>query len=115
MREKIKPLTEHQESCLLADYLRTKNIKFAHVANERKANIRQMMYLKAEGLSPGFPDYIIFIPGGVLFIEMKRKKGIVNKNQTGWCDFLNKHPHCAAHICYGFEAAKTTVDYYLKS
>jgi hypothetical protein len=46
---------------------------------------------------------------------MKRKKGIVNKNQTGWCDFLNKHPHCAAHICYGFEAAKTTVDYYLKS
>ena len=43
--------------------------------------------LKSEGVSPGVPD--IFIPAGMLWIEMKRQKGgVLSQVQKSWLEYL---------------------------
>ena len=75
----IKPPSEHAEAVALARYLTLRRLTFAHAPNEGKRSPRAAAILKAEGMSPGVPDYLIFdrIPAqpeirGVA-IELKRR------------------------------------------
>lgn len=81
--------TEYQESVVFADWLRAKNISFAHIVNESggKGSLVYGAKLKRMGRSKGFPDYLIFLPAKQhptkliivmpqnLAVEMKRKRG----------------------------------------
>lgn len=111
--KKIIP-TEDQECYLLAEWLRAKKVRFNHVANERWTTIQYKMKLKRLGVSSGFPDYIIFVPKGLIFIEMKRTKGgKVSDSQKEWIKYLNDKPGCVANVCLGFEEAKKLIEKYL--
>lgn len=45
-----------------------------HIANENISSPAYRSHLKAMGLLPGVPDYMILFEGGVAFIEIKRDK-----------------------------------------
>ncbi len=110
---------EHKECVMLAQWLRLKNILFTHIANERRlqgdAGLFRGAKLKAAGVSPGFPDYIIFTRCGVVFIEMKRadKKGKVSENQKLWIDYIDQETSYPIQICHGFDEAVDFISQYL--
>lgn len=89
---------------------------FVAIPNGGARHIVTAKKLKAEGVSKGFPDIFIPIPmddGHGLFIELKTKKGRATEEQIAWCEYLNSVNY-SAHICKGFDEAKTTIENYLK-
>lgn len=81
----------------------------------------------AEGVKAGVPDLCLpvvqpnFCQGGFcgLYIELKRpfvkgskNKGVVSVKQIEWQSFLRNQGY-AHSICYGWEAARDTILYYL--
>lgn len=110
---KTKVPTEDSEQRVVCRYLRIKHIPFFSPANQqglsagnRQQAARMVNKLKAIGLSPGIPDLIIFFPGKLLAIEMKRiKGGKVSENQRRWIETINKLPYAEAHVCNGADEA----------
>lgn len=112
--------TEHQEACILADWLRIKHVPFIHVPNEGKRSYQVAARLKKAGLSPGFPDYLIFMappaatqtPGWEkdaacvgAAIELKRKKGgKPTRSQVEWLKTLQANGW-AVCVAYGADDA----------
>lgn len=98
--------TEDQEAQTFATWLRFKNFKFTHIANESGLPPKVAMIASAKkkrmGLSPGVPDFMVIIPNGLIFIELKRLKGSkTSEEQKEWVSKLNKIPNVEAKICYG--------------
>lgn len=63
----------------------------SQLAGDKAARARQMAALKLDGLSPGFPDLIVFgkRPGQIGFLECKREKGgRFEDGQEEWRDDL---------------------------
>jgi hypothetical protein len=63
----------------------------AHLAGDKLARVKQIAALKKDGMSPGFPDLIVFgkRPGEIGFIECKHEDGgVISDEQYGWRDFL---------------------------
>jgi len=63
----------------------------SHLAGDKLARIKQMAALKADGLSVGFPDLIVFgkVALQVGFMECKREVGgVLEPDQIGWRDTL---------------------------
>jgi len=59
------------------------------------------------GVSKGPPDYLIVTVRGLVFIEMKRKKGSVTRDsQKAWQKALVEYGKVPAVVCKGFEEAK---------
>lgn len=113
---RVKCPTETYEAARLVDYLRHKNIAFTHVANETSSR-RQAIKNKQMGLSPGFPDYVILLPGKILFLELKRKRGgRISPEQKEWLKRLNEVCPTAsvATVANGFEEAKKQIEELLK-
>lgn len=52
-----------------------------HVANERKGSIGAAIHFKRMGVRPGVADYLAFIPGKAIAIELKDDEGEQRKNQ----------------------------------
>lgn len=52
-----------------------------HVANERKGGIGTAMHFKRVGVRPGVADWLLFLPGRAVAIELKDDKGAQDKNQ----------------------------------
>lgn len=72
--------------------------------------------LKAEGVKSGVPDLFLPVPRhGLhgLFIEMKKPKGTISKNQPQW-EFDLKKQGYAHSYCYGWEEAVNHLLIYLK-
>ena len=68
--------------------------------------MRNMQKLKLEGFQPGFPDLVVFLPGLLLCIELKRVKGgRIAKNQERWKETLNHYPYIESRVCYGADDA----------
>lgn len=104
-RKNLTP-TEYEEAIVLVEWMRAKNLRFAHVANEGRIPIQYRMKLKKVGLSSGFPDYVVFVKKGVLFIELKRiKGGKPSPAQIEWGEAINRTPGTEFYICYGAEEA----------
>ena len=85
---------EYNESVRLAQWLRWRDIKFTHVANETGGNFKMGAMNKSMGVSPGFPDYLIFLPNGVnVAIELKEPSGKnkASKLQVQWLKTLSAH------------------------
>lgn len=86
--------TEHEEACVLADWLTHRGLVFAHVPNEARRSFSLAARLKREGMSAGVPDYLIFSPSSSsdargFAIELKRRTGgRVTPAQRGWLEDL---------------------------
>jgi len=96
--------TEKQECEVLVAYLRVRGHKFTHIANETgSGHTAQMMGMrnKRQGVSKGFPDYLIIVAGNFIAIEMKRVKGsATSKEQKDWIEALN-NAGVEARVCKG--------------
>lgn len=100
--------TEAQEGRTLVAYLRVKGYRFTHCANETgsgKSARFQGIRNKQQGVSKGFPDYLVWVNGKMIAIELKRIKGsVTSPEQKDWIAFLQSVGTPAA-ICKGAEAA----------
>ena len=52
-----------------------------HVANERQTSKREGAILKAKGVVPGVPDYVVNYAGKTYYFELKTEKGVLSENQ----------------------------------
>lgn len=112
--------TEQQECDKLVQYLRLRGIRFTHIANETGAGRDSRMQgrrNKRAGMAKGVPDYMIILPLGLFFIEMKRIKGSkVSQEQKDWIAALQDLDGVEARICYGADdAIKFIESYYPRS
>lgn len=114
---KAKAPLEDQEQLALCNWLRMKGIRFHHSPNGGHRHKATAGKLKAQGVSAGFPDLIIFPTRGqsVLFIELKRQRGgVVSDSQQEWLDYLNElfcHGYpIQAEVCRGFEEARRFIE-----
>lgn len=104
--------SEAFEQLRLVAWLQSKKLRFTHVvgnASSKRAGAKN----KRMGMSPGFPDLIILVPGEILFVELKRReRGRVSAEQQEWIEALEA---CGgrAQVCRGFEEAKRLVESYL--
>ena len=61
------------------------------------------------GMDAGCPDLIILIEGkGVMFLELKTKKGKLSASQKKWNDEFDAHyksKHCTRAVAYGYDEA----------
>jgi hypothetical protein len=96
--------TESQEGDVLVAYLRLKNYKFTHIANETGGTPearRRAVRVKRQGVSRGFPDYLVLTKNGLLAIELKRLKGSkTSPEQREWIRSFND-VGIPAMICKG--------------
>ena len=102
--------TEAQEGHTLVAYLRLRGIPFTHTPNETGSSPearRRAVRMKQQGVSRGFPDYIIVTNTGIIFIELKRAtKSLsrVSPEQKQWIETLSA-AGSPAYIAYGAEEA----------
>ena len=69
--------------------------------------------MKATGVSKGIPD--LFIPEWKLWVEMKRVKGsTVSPEQKDWMQYLSEKDY-STMVCFGAEAAKKQVLFFVQS
>ena len=100
--------TEREEAKLLVAYMRVRGLHFTHIANEtgsgRSAKM-QGIRNKQQGMSKGFPDYLVVLPGQLIAIELKRIKGsVTSPEQLEWIERLNA-VNVPARICKGANEA----------
>lgn len=113
-------MTEQQIQRVLMAWLRRQHPREAdwvhHSPNGGYRAKSTASALKAAGTRKGFPDLIYPIRRGGfcgLVLELKAPKGRLSPEQTVWLDlFARQGWHSSVAI--GFEAAKDTLDTYLK-
>ena len=100
--------TEAQEGEALVAYLRIKGYYFTHIPNETGGSLearRRAIRVKRQGVSKGFPDYIILVNKKVVAIELKRTKGSkISPEQLEWVKRFNDY-NVPASICKGADEA----------
>lgn len=101
---------EHDEQSAFVQWLRFHGIRHNSTPNGGHRAAKTAKYLKAEGVSPGFPDITVwpelFSGLPVLYIEMKRTKGgRPTDEQLEWTSYLSGLPNVRTAICNGAEAA----------
>lgn len=112
--------SEHDEAVTLKQYLdilmiQKRIVCYSHIPQETfTKNWGTKMKNKAEGVHSGVPDYIIVTPHKILFLELKRRKGLhvnVTLQQKFWIQALNGvDSHISAAICRGFDEAKEFIE-----
>lgn len=98
--------SEYLEHIEVASWLRVRGIRFHHSPNETYTkSFKQKAANKRKGVSPGFPDFLVRLPKGLVFIELKRiKGGRTSEEQVEWLDDL-RGVSLAAEVCKGAKEA----------
>ena len=113
--------TEHQEQSMLIAWARLTESTWPELAllhaipNGGWRHKATAGKLKAEGLKPGVPDLCLPVARHGyhgLYVEMKSKKGRVQKSQRWWLEQLNAQGYKAV-VCYGFAQAVDVITEYL--
>jgi hypothetical protein len=131
MSRKLLAPSEAQEQQALIDWLRLKKITHFAPINENAFSGVIRQYVKpislaqriiamienksrAMGKRKGVSDVVVLLPAGLtLFIEMKRQhEGTETFEQRAWREEIEALGH-KAYVCYGFDEAVTTINYYL--
>lgn len=108
--------SEAFEQQAVVDYLDFKHIPFYHIPNGGSRNKKEAKNLKRQGVRPGVPDLCIPVAKRGfhgLYIEMKYGKNKPTDKQLEWLDVLNANGYKAV-VCYGFDQAKETIDWYME-
>lgn len=97
---------EHTEQAAFVHWLRSEGIRHNATPNGGKRALKTAKYLKAEGVSPGFPDLTIWPEHGtgrpILYIEMKRGRGgRTTPEQLDWLSYLEGFAEVRTEICHG--------------
>ena len=111
-------MTEKEEQIALFDWAayRPDLHLLHHIPNEGRRSIQHAMSLKRQGVKPGVPDICLPVARGKyhgLYIELKTTGGRPTPEQREWQRELLEEGYCAA-VCYGFEQAKQTIDWYMR-
>ena len=111
-------MSERDEQIALFDWAqyRTDLRLLHHIPNEGRRSIQYAMSLKRQGMKPGVPDICLPVARGGyhgLYIELKTKTGRQSPEQKQWQRDLLEEGYCAV-VCKGFEAARETIDWYMK-
>jgi len=115
---RLKPRTgktglEKHEQGALKRWCDLSKIEMVHIPNEGKRRIQHLVELLEQGLRPGFPDVIVFLPPArTIFIELKQSRNYTAseqktqtwRNQQAWLDWLNSNGY-AAKRCFGCQDA----------
>lgn len=113
--------TEDQIAISLVQYMSLKGLHFHHSPNETGQTPearRRASRMKAQGTSPGYPDYTILIPARrypnaktrIMFLELKRRTGSkTTVEQKEWVQRLNEEG-IPARICKGLDEAQAFID-----
>jgi hypothetical protein len=117
MKTALPVPTEAQEGTMLVAYLRTRGFSFTHIPNETGSSPeakRRAIRMKQQGTAKGFPDYIVFVPSGTVYVELKRQRGSrISPEQKEWVDYINTIPGCAATVAKGSKAAIEFIESFL--
>jgi hypothetical protein len=108
-------LSEHQEQCLLIDWMELQHpsVRLFAVPNGSYKGIQARVKAKKEGLRSGVPD--LMIPAWKLFIEMKKKKGgRLSENQKDWAEYLESVGYTVI-VGHGFSDVKIKIAEFLDS
>jgi hypothetical protein len=91
-----------------------RGIRFHHSPNETyTTSYAALAKNKRMGVSKGFPDFLIVLPTGLAFIELKRVKGgVVAAEQEQWLEALSVHTDKCA-VCYGAKHAIQTLELWI--
>jgi hypothetical protein len=114
--------TEHQEARWFLQYCKLKGYKVTHVKNEtgrpvagRRVRNYKAMWDAIDGVSPGFPDFVVVAGNVVIFIELKRTKGgKISPAQQEWISAL-KLAGMPAGICRGADESIAFVEASVKA
>ena len=115
--------TEHVEAVHLMRVVKLHESKFPElrllfaVPNGGQRNKIVAGKMKAEGVKPGVPDYLLPVPMGGhagLAIELKTATGYASKEQKQWIADLRAHGW-RAEVCRGWEQAWNVVREYLEA
>ena len=88
---------------------------FYHVANERKASVRQMSLLKLQGVLSGVSDVVLPLKSGEysgVYCELKTKVGCPSKNQKAFLNAVSEQGYLAV-VINDFETFKDVFSYYI--
>src|ERR1044072_8317229 len=100
--------TEAQEGDTLVAYLRLRGFAYTLALNETGGTPeakRRAIRVKRQGVSKGFPDYLVITSNGLVAIELKRVKGSkTSPEQLDWIEALTT-AGIPAEICKGAQAA----------
>ena len=111
-------MTERDEQIALFDWAsyRPDLRLMYHITNEGRRTVQHTVSLLRQGMKPGVPDICLPVARGKyhgLYIELKAKGGRLSPEQREWQRALLEEGYCSA-VCYGFEQAKQTIDWYMK-
>lgn len=94
----------------------TQNGIYTKASKSEAAKRKYIAKLKSLGLSPGFPDLILFAKNSksnIFFIEMKRQEGgKLSELQNEWIKWLDEYG-CYVSVAYGCEHALALLEKYL--
>jgi len=119
---KAPTVSEHAEQCAFHQYLSWRNIPHFAVPNQNTASFYDKDVAcsiankkKAEGVSRGVPDLVIFMKSFQLYIELKAKTGgVVSPEQEEWIETINSFPYCKAFVAYGCDDAISIIETFQK-
>jgi hypothetical protein len=114
--------SEHSEQCAFHQWLQWRNIPHFAVPNQNTASFYDNGVAcsiankkKAEGVSRGVPDLVIFMPKVQLYIELKAiKGGVVSEEQSEWIDVINSYPYCQGFVAHGCDEAIAIAEQFIK-
>lgn len=106
-------LTEAQLARQVADYLTVclpRGVEWTHIASGGARDAAVAGKLKAEGVRPGAPDYVIVAPGiGVVWIELKSPGGRTTAAQEEWARAIRETPGCTYALCRSLAEVDATL------
>lgn len=113
--------TEHQEQCVVVNWLRGRGVMVFAVPNgaklggTKKQRYGQIAKLKKEGLMPGVPDLVVvdmgmramsYGPiGAPVAVEIKAKGGRLSKEQESTHELMRERGWIVI-VAYGFDDAR---------
>src|SRR5512139_2703436 len=96
--------SEAYESQRFVAWLEAQGLLFSHIPNESPSK-RQAIKNKRLGTRRGVPDFLVLVPGKVIFVELKRQRGgRVSPEQKIWVAALTA-AGCPAKVCCGAQEA----------
>lgn len=114
--------TEHDEQVALFEWAALHRATYPElgllfaIPNGGKRHIGTARKLKAEGVKAGVPDLFLPAPRAQyhgLFLELKRKGGVITVEQRSWLTYLAEQGY-ATSVCYGWRAAIEIIEMYLQ-
>lgn len=110
---KPRPIPEHAIARQVASYLTIAlpaGALFSAIPNGGHRTKAAAGKLRAEGVRPGVPDYVILVRDvGTIWIELKNSAGRLSPAQREWADLIADVPRSAHFLCRSVEEVESAL------